>query len=158
MAAFTLRRFVSSPRPNIFNPSFSILLMILICLRSSAVTVVPSSSLLRSAMFITVYSLAKMLVNPRLGSRRARGIWPPSKPFFLLPLLAFWPLWPLAEVLPSPEPVPRPTRFSEKVDPSAGLNSCSFMLHLQLYLFDLYKVLNLEDHAADAGIVGLYYG
>src|SRR5262249_22295 len=29
---------------------------------------------------ITVYSVRKMLVNPRFGTRRTSGIWPPSKP------------------------------------------------------------------------------
>src|SRR6266702_1011126 len=61
---------------------------------------------------MTVYSVRKMLVNPRLGRRRWSGIWPPSKPRMRLePEREPWPLWPRVEVLPMPEPIPRPTRF-----------------------------------------------
>src|SRR5271154_1202654 len=53
-----------------------------------------------------------MLVKPRLGRRRCSGIWPPSKPRIRLePEREPWPLWPRVEVLPMPEPIPRPTRF-----------------------------------------------
>src|SRR5437762_12387513 len=61
------------------------------------------------------------LVNPRLGSRRYIGIWPPSKPGLVPPpVRALCPLLPLPEVLPSPEPGPRPTRFRDWVEPRAG--------------------------------------
>src|SRR6266851_856747 len=60
----------------------------------------------------TWYSTRKMLVKPRLGRRRCRGIWPPSKPRISdEPEREPWPLWPRVEVLPMPEPMPRPTRF-----------------------------------------------
>src|SRR5690349_4610479 len=53
-----------------------------------------------------------MLVKPRLGMRRCRGIWPPSNPRIMRePLRERWPLWPRVEVLPMPEPRPRPTRL-----------------------------------------------
>ncbi len=62
--------------------------------------------------FSTVYSVRKMLVKPRLGKRRCSGIWPPSKPRIRLePEREPWPLWPRVEVLPMPEPIPRPTRL-----------------------------------------------
>ena len=62
--------------------------------------------------FTTVYSVRKMLVKPRLGSRRCSGIWPPSKPRIRLePVREPWPLWPRVEVLPMPDPMPRPTRL-----------------------------------------------
>src|SRR4029077_2029688 len=53
-----------------------------------------------------------MLVNPRFGMRRCKGIWPPSNPRIMRePLRERWPLCPRVEVLPMPEPMPRPTRF-----------------------------------------------
>ena len=62
--------------------------------------------------FTMLYSLRKILVNPRLGMRRCNGIWPPSKPRIMRePLRERWPLCPRVEVLPMPEPMPRPTRF-----------------------------------------------
>ena len=40
------------------------------------------------------------------------GIWPPSKPRIMRePLRERCPLWPRAEVLPIPDPMPRPTRL-----------------------------------------------
>src|SRR3954462_7568955 len=49
------------------------------------------------------------------------GIWPPSKPGFVAPpVRALCPLLPFPEVLPRPEPGPRPTRFRDWVDPAAG--------------------------------------
>lgn len=46
-------------------------------------------------------------LNPRLGRRRRRGVWPPSNPNFIVPR-ALWPLWPLPAVFPFPDPIPRP--------------------------------------------------
>src|SRR5271155_6084437 len=61
---------------------------------------------------MTEYSVRKMLVKPRLGRRRWRGICPPSKPRIMWePERERCPLWPRVEVLPMPEPIPRPTRF-----------------------------------------------
>src|SRR5438874_2973568 len=61
---------------------------------------------------MTVYSVRKMLLKPRLGRRRCSGIWPPSKPRMRdEPEREPWPLWPRVAVLPIPEPIPRPTRF-----------------------------------------------
>lgn len=49
-------------------------------------------------------------LNPLRGRRRRNGVWPPSKPNFMVPL-AFWPLCPLPAVFPLPDPIPRPFRF-----------------------------------------------
>src|SRR4051812_921519 len=45
--------------------------------------------------------------------RRNSCVWPPSNIMagFFAPALAHWPLWPRVDVLPMPEPTPRPTRF-----------------------------------------------
>src|ERR1017187_2700577 len=60
----------------------------------------------------TVYSTRKILLKPRFGRRRCSGIWPPSNPRISEdPEREPWPLWPRVEVLPMPEPIPRPTRF-----------------------------------------------
>src|SRR5262245_55563106 len=61
------------------------------------------------------------LVKPRLASRRYIGICPPSKPGLVSPACrALWPLWPRPEVLPLPEPGPRPTRIRALLEPRAG--------------------------------------
>src|SRR5689334_24067173 len=69
-----------------------------------------------------------MLVNPRFGRRRCKGIWPPSKPRIMRePERERWPLWPRAEVLPMPLPMPRPTRFLFDVAPLGGLKVDKFV-------------------------------
>ena len=50
------------------------------------------------------------------------------------PERAFWPLTPLPEVLPSPEPMPRPSRFLAWVAPGLSLISFSRMTSLSLLL------------------------
>src|SRR5437868_161457 len=77
---------------------------------------VASPSMANFSKLMMVYSVRNTLVNPRLGRRRCNGIWPPSKPRNIRePLRERWPLWPRVDVLPIPEPMPRPTRlrFSE---------------------------------------------
>src|SRR3954454_2796388 len=75
----------------------------------------------KSTRFTTWVSTRNGLVKPRLGSRRYIGICPPSKPGLVAPpVRALWPLWPLPEGFPRPDPGPRPTRLRAWVDPSAG--------------------------------------
>ena len=53
--------------------------------RVSGSTTAPASK--RSAMLsrlTTAYSIRKMLLKPRFGTRRWSGIWPPSNPRFCL--------------------------------------------------------------------------
>src|SRR5579863_932464 len=66
-------------------------------------------------------------LNPRLGWRRCKGIWPPSKPLMRTPERAVWPLPPRPACLPLPEPMPRPTRVRGLDDPGLSLTSLSFM-------------------------------
>src|SRR5882724_10938445 len=81
----------------------------------------PSST--SRSRFTTWYSVRKILVKPRLGKRRCNGICPPSKPRIMRePERDRWPLWPRAEVLPMPLPMPRPTRFLFDVAPLGGRN------------------------------------
>ena len=71
--------------------------------------------------FTACATTLKGLVKPRFGSRRYIGIWPPSNPGLVdPPVRALCPLCPLPEVLPSPEPGPRPTRFRGWVEPREG--------------------------------------
>src|ERR1700693_1555287 len=57
-------------------------------------------------------SLRKMLVKTRLGMRRCNGIWPLSNPQLMPePVRERCPLCPRVDVLPMPEPMPRPTRL-----------------------------------------------
>src|SRR5215468_10056838 len=77
--------------------------------------------------FTTLRSRAKMLLKPRFGSRRCKGIWPPSKPLMRTPALAVWPLPPRPPVLPFPDPMPRPIRRRPWRAPALSEISLSFM-------------------------------
>src|SRR5688572_12551485 len=101
----------------------------------SGVSSVPAS--LESWRRFTVWAVTlNGLVKPRLGSRRNIGIWPPSKPGLVPPpVRALWPLWPLPEVLPSPEPTPRPTRLRVRWEPGAGRRFDSEIFSVITFLF-----------------------
>jgi len=71
-----------------------------------------SSACCNRPKFTTVKVLRKMFLNPRFGSRRWSGVCPPSKPLSATPVRAVCPLPPRPEVLPLPDPMPRPTRFA----------------------------------------------
>ena len=109
--AITVSLRSSSPLPRILMPS-RVFLMMPASAMAWASTTAPSSKRLSTSTLIETYSLAKMLLKPRFGIRRAKGIWPPSKPIRTLPPeRAFWPLWPRPAVLPLPVPAPRPWRL-----------------------------------------------
>src|ERR1700755_2624422 len=101
---------------------------------------------------ISANSTRKMLVKPRLGSRRCSGIWPPSNPLMRTPERAVWPLPPRPPVLPLPEPMPRPTRIRFLREPALSAISLSFMVLFLVFLLladDANEMLNLGDHAAN---------
>src|SRR3954462_12537654 len=118
---------------------------------------------------ISANSTRKMFVKPRLGRRRCSGICPPSKPLMRTPERAVWPLPPRPEVLPLPEPMPRPTRIRFLREPALSEISVSFIVRF-LYLWgiraesgwrfrddapvllladDAYEMLNFRNHAAN---------
>ena len=51
-----------------------------------------------------------------------------AKPLIDTPERAFWPLWPLPDVLPVPDPMPRPIRLRFRVEPGLSLIALSFIL------------------------------
>src|SRR3954470_3616987 len=107
----------------------------------------------RSSRFTTWASTRNGLVNPRLGRRRYIGIWPPSKPGLVPPpVRALWPLWPLPEVLPRPEPGPRPTRLRAGEEPGAGRSEESEMRSAMG--LDLNEMPDLVQHPPHRGVVG----
>src|SRR4051812_31121335 len=97
----------------------------------------------------------KILVNPRFGRRRCSGIWPPSNPrFWLKPVPACWPLCPRAEVLPCPDPMPRPTRLAAFFWPAGGLNPLRFINSPAPLFHDFQQMRDLLHHPAEHGRVG----
>src|SRR6185312_4754327 len=117
------------------------------CSRSSSgVTSLPASK--RSAIasrLTTSYSTRNGLWNPRFGTRRCSGIWPPSNPRLCLkPERDFAPLCPRPAVLPLPEPWPRPIRFFACLAPFGGRRLLRFIALLP----DFHQVTDLQDHAS----------
>src|SRR6185436_14157649 len=149
--AFTTRGFVSSPSPRILTPARSFLTSPSFSRRSGVISPVSFSS---DPTFTTAYSVLNRLVNPRFGTRRCSGIWPPSKPAYCLrPERESCPLCPAVAVLPCPEPGPRPTRFGFFRDPLAGLRFARSTLRAMPVLHDPDQVRNGLDHAAHRMVV-----
>src|SRR5690349_1387674 len=160
LCACTFTFFLSSPSPRTFTsaPSFASPALT----SESSVTSASPSSAMRSRLRM-VYSVRKILLKPRFGRRRCSGIWPPSKPRIMRdPERERWPLWPRPEVLPMPEPMPRPTRFLFELA-AFGARSVERLVAITLFPFraktlalqnslvdDLHEVGDLRHHAADA--------
>src|SRR5947209_15476877 len=109
LCACTVIADLSSPSPRILT---GCLVLITPALRSTSGVMVVSPSAARRSRLTMLNSLRKILVNPRFGMRRCSGIWPPSKPRIMRePVRERWPLCPRVDVLPMPEPMPRPTRL-----------------------------------------------
>ena len=75
----------------------------------------------KASMFTIWYALSARPEKPLFGILLISGIWPPSKPCLNFPPdLENSPLFPLHEVLPWPDPTPRPTRFLLFLVPGLG--------------------------------------
>src|SRR5207253_3876315 len=123
-------------------------------LRNSSGVIVVSPSAASFSRFTMQYSFRKMLVKPRLGMRRCSGIWPPSKPRIIRePVRERCPLCPRVDVLPMPDPIPRPTRLRFSVAFFGARIFDKFMARF-LVLNNLDHMWHLGDHAADRRIVG----
>src|SRR5713226_7295922 len=136
-----------------------------LCSTSGVMVFSPNST--RRSRFTTANSLRKILVKPRLGRRRCKGICPPSKPRIMRePERERCPLWPRVEVLPIPLPIPRPTRLRFAVAPLGGRNVERFIMQSLFYCREaaccvstqqnllgnnLDQMGHLLHHAADRG-------
>src|ERR1035437_3524558 len=143
---------VNSPAPRILSPSPGFLTTPSSTRRSRLNT--SPSSFSRRPRLTMAHSFLKMLVKPRLGRRRCRGIWPPSKPRFCpKPVPARCPFDPRVEVLPWPDPMPRPMRLRAFFCPAGGLNPLRFIVELPL-LHYFQQMRNLLHHAAENRRIG----
>src|SRR3954462_4203681 len=101
------------------------------------------------------------MCGPRsLRIRMWIGFWPPSWPtFFFEPERAPAPFWPRPEVLPKPEPSPRPIRFLRWREPGFGFRLCSPISSalISSAILDLHEVCDARDHPAQ-GLVVLLLG
>src|SRR3954471_10152746 len=88
------------------------------------------------------------MCGPRsLRIRMWIGFCPPSWPtFFFAPAREPAPFWPRPEVLPKPEPSPRPIRFLRWREPGFGFRLCSPISSWSA--IDSHQVGNLRQHAA----------
>src|SRR4051812_46687866 len=95
------------------------------------------------------------MCGPRsLRIRMWIGIWPPSKFTRVFePEREPAPFWPRPEVLPVPEPSPRPTRLRVLREPGAGLRVCSPTRGVSSAIGDLHQVADPVDHAPDLLVV-----
>src|SRR3954452_19028672 len=96
------------------------------------------------------------MCGPRsLRIRMWIGIWPPSnRARSLAPEREPAPFWPRPEVLPVPEPSPRPTRLRFLREPSAGLSECSPMFSFSaIVLVHLDQMPDTVEHPAGLRVV-----
>src|SRR5215212_11111123 len=100
------------------------------------------------------------MCGPRsLRIRMWTGIWPPSRlTRSRWPERAPAPLWPRPEVLPKPEPSPRPMRFLRWREPGAGFRLWRPIVSSSAICVHLHEVLDGVDRTADRRIVGLLGG
>src|SRR5882757_299587 len=113
LCACTVMAILSSPSPRTFTGCLALItpaLRITSGVMGEACSSLPNATS-RSRLTI-LNSLRKMFVKPRFGIRRCSGIWPPSNPRIRrIPVRERCPLCPRVDVLPMPEPMPRPTRL-----------------------------------------------
>src|SRR4051812_18084505 len=128
--------------------------------RASGVTSAPSSKRASRSRRLTGWVCVRpncsngidfFMCGPRsLRIRMWIGFWPPSWPtFFFDPAREPAPFWPRPEVLPKPEPSPRPIRFLRWREPGFGFRLWSPISSVfGSSAIDLHQVGNLREHAA----------
>src|SRR5436305_11383318 len=137
----------------------------LACIASSVTAAPESKRASRSARFTGCVWVRNgsngidfFMCGPRsLRARMWIGFCPPSKfARRLAPERAPQPLWPRPEVLPVPDPSPRPMRLRALREPGAGLRLCSPMRSgASAILCDLDQMPHLVDHATQLRRVGM---
>src|SRR3954453_24008730 len=92
------------------------------------------------------------MCGPRsLRIRMWMGVCPPSKfTFCRAPEREPAPLWPRPDVLPVPEPSPRPMRLRGRRDPGAGFSEWSPMRSSAI---DLHQMIDCVDETANGGVI-----
>src|SRR4051812_21040290 len=173
--AWTVSGLESSPRARIFT-GMPLRLPSPLATSASSVTSAPESKRFSRSARLTGWVCVRngskgidiFFVGPRsLRIRMWIGIWPPSKfTRDLLPAREPAPFWPRPDVLPVPEPSPRPMRLRALREPGAGLRVCrptrgsaapSFVAPLRASLSaiggDLHEVADPVEHAPDLLVV-----
>src|SRR5829696_2253051 len=128
--AWTVSGFVISPRPRILTGT-SRRVARPAARRAATSTEAPESKRASRSARLTGWVCVRNISNgidiflfgPRsLRIRMWIGVWPPSnRARSLAPAREPAPLWPRPDVLPWPEPCPRPTRLRSLREPGAGL-------------------------------------
>src|SRR5436190_24202686 len=101
------------------------------------------------------------MCGPRsLRIRMWIGFWPPSRLTLRLePERGPAPFWPRPEVLPMPEPSPRPIRFLRWREPGFGFRLWSPISSVVVSLaIDLHQMRHLREHSASHVAVCLLGG
>src|SRR5210317_251131 len=132
-----------SPVPKIFNFVEFLLINLSFFKVSVLMSSEPLSVLL--SMYDWIFSRFKIAtfsvdieLNPLLGRRLYKGIWPPSKLFIATPDLDFCPLTPLPQVFPLLDPIPLPTLILGLLIFSLLFNCVVISLFFQLFLIFFY--------------------
>src|SRR5271155_1479114 len=149
LCACTVIAIVNSPSPRIFTGNLA---LITPALRSTSGVIgaacsPPPSATSRSRLTM-LNSLRKMLVKPRFGMRRCSGICPPSNPrISRIPVRERCPLFPRVDVLPMPDPIPRPTRlrFSDAFFGARILDKFINKSRFQSFTFQSFEVSKFRD-------------
>src|SRR5215213_898836 len=96
------------------------------------------------------------MCGPRsLRIRMWIGVWPPSKLIlFFAPEREPAPLWPRPEVLPVPEPWPRPTRLRGLREPGAGFSEWS-PIRSAIYS---HQMLHCVHQTTNRGVIFAFHG
>src|ERR687898_537197 len=163
--AWTVRALDSSPLARIFTGT-SLRVARPFSRSPSGVTSAPASNRASRSARLTGWVCVRngskgidfFMCGPRsLRIRMWIGIWPPSaagrSP---LPERAPQPFWPRPDVLPVPDPSPRPIRFLRWREPSAGFSECSPISWPMPLLLDLHEVADLVQSAAQLrGVLAL---